>query len=412
MKLELIKEKLYKDVETALNIKITKNSFISVLLNSISVSLKLVYDYTDYLIKQNFAYSTTDLKYLKLIAPQLDIYEGRQTELYIRVESDEKQVEIKEGYLININGIDMVLREDITIQKTQIPLEDIESFHNENYKSYIKFKRPHYFVNDLSIWIEKASKEDLINKYNITVLDDYTIVIDTNLIDKFDEVIEDLEIYHYSTIGNFTTVDKLELDYNVLYDSTIQDNLTFSIISLVKGANKDDLFSFRERYLNYIRNPQAYFNYQFLKVKAFELFGLILYYELDNENIIFKVIDPFNTMLNYNASVVKLNDLKNYLDLIKPLGVQDIQVINIDRKSFDLELKLIRVNENIINAIKSNINDLVFSSYNDVITLEQIKYSIYQAGGAISTIKLTDNEDREITEIYQKDFIADINIRI
>ena len=347
----------------------TKNSFIGAILATVGAGLQTIQIMLRYVLKQSFAH-TAEEQYLKLQA-QNRINELLPTKATGYVSIRSSKVRILKGLRIVTPITNILYRTIEESQKKDYNLS-IESIVGDNGIIYVSCLEPHG-LGCGEVLIYDSEIEDINGLFEICVENDkrFSIIIDeliesvnlnptnSNVKMKVSNTIVKIKCDEVGEKGNIEPLSELKLLFS---DSTI-DSIYTVYNGLQGGRDEESLESYRSRYLNYLRQPQAYFNRSQTKALILEKFPKITnVYILDNyplmHSIIFSVIDFDSPTLEVNEEY--LEELKEYIMCISPIGTltEAIEVKNVKKIEVCVSVTNIQPSTNSLQiAVKANIEE-------------------------------------------------------
>lgn len=338
------------------------NTFISIFLNVIAFGIYNLHKSILFLLKQTFA-NTADLDHLKLQATnRLEYLTSTKSSGKVLVNGD-IGVTIYSGEIFNLknSNLKFKLLDNITINKISYLNNDIDSIYSYEKICNIKFKNYIEFIIGMSISIENATVNEFNGIWTINkIIDRYTIEITINDSQLLQEDLSSSSINIRSIIG-VGTIESIEegkinniSPFSILESSN--PNINFTAVNyngLSGGRDNETDEEYRVRYLQFLREPQAFFNPNWIKFKILDNFPKVTRVDIlsneDEVNIYVINSNAIDLIVDSNT----INSIKTYLfDRYKPinLSTDKFNVLNPIQQEISFNLLNIKPSPN--NAFK------------------------------------------------------------
>ena len=345
-----------------------KNSFVGKIINTFSYGIYQVYLKFDYLFSQTFA-NTANLTNLKLQA------QNRIKELVPKpskgniIIGGNDGAGVPSGTEFNLLNSNLKFK-TITSGSISTKILDYSEWIDIsiiNTLVTMTFNDTHSFINNMIINISNSNHSELNGNWIVSVISDKQISF------KIDTPNSTLIISSNSTIpinisyaNLITNVVCIENGNNDLAPYTELENSNYNTCfvdynGLYGGRSEESENHYRQRYLDFLRYPQSYFNSYFVKN-----------YVLDNYPIVTRCTIDDNLPITNQVSIYLIND--NRTD--KMISSADIDIILNDLN----EIRPINININnlsLINPTQSNINIDITGIYPNLDNFRDVvKYEI------------------------------------
>jgi hypothetical protein len=359
------------------NVKVfDNNTFISIFLNIIAFGIYNLHKSILFLLKQTFA-NTANLEHLKLQATnRLEYLQATKSSGKVCINGDIGTT-INSGEIFNLknSNLQFKLLDNVTINEISYLNNDIDSIYSYEKICTIKFKNYTCFIIGMSISIENAS----INKFNgiwtiNKIIDRYTIEItinDSRLLQE-DLSTSYIKIKANIGIGNIESVGVGKINnispFSILESSNSNiDFIGINYNGLTGGRDNETDEEYRVRYLQFLREPQAFFNENWIKFKILDNFPKVTRVDIltneDEVNIYVINTNAIDLIVDSNT----INSIKTYLfDTYKPINLPTNKFNVLNPTQQEITFNLLNIKPSANNSFKDVIKKEL---YNYVITL-------------------------------------------
>lgn len=393
----------------------TKNSFLGAILNTIAGGFYDFYKKLEWVQRQSFAH-TAEHKYLKIQAQnRIEELPSRKALGSLSVFGDvgtsiakgTQFQTLNTGYLFNSLEVGI-------ISKGVIDIIEISSINGE---VIVNTTEVHSLVTGCEITIANAETSEFNGVFKIEVINDVSFTFD---ILQGLTLTEPLFGSSIEVSVNMASIiiesDKVGTAYNLDVMTELNPTLSITGLTLAKvpfyglsgGRNEESEEDYRLRYLEYLRNPQAYFSDNFLKNKILVEFGKVTRAFPKNHtptlnNITIYVFD--DNIDGYKVDNDTLIEVKESILDIAPINILSDGVIVENPKQQNVIFSVTSINpstDGLKEAVRADITEYILSlGVGALIKVDDIRSIIYNAYD-------TSNSNRVLS--FELNMIEDITL--
>jgi uncharacterized phage protein gp47/JayE len=306
------------------------NSFLGSLLNTFAFGLYDLNLKMRYLLKQTFA-NTADIKYLRLQAQnRIEELEPTYASGLVTVYGDEGTI-ISQGDEFNVKNGDLIFKAEDNATISNSLITKLESLTSKETLAILSFTDYHHLINDQIISISNADNVEFNGDWKIRVIDNKTVSFN---IDSASDLNEDIATSEITISSNMTLVSLKcstigEIGNIQPYTPLESNNVNIEVVSVnyngfSGGRDEESTQDYRERFLKFLRLPQAYFNASNLESLILEKFPKVTrVYINDNAplpNLVtFYVVNDNVTDLTVDSATI--NEIRDFLETYRPINV-------------------------------------------------------------------------------------------
>jgi uncharacterized phage protein gp47/JayE len=393
------------------------NSFLGVLLNTISYGIYQIYLKMDWLIKQVFA-NTANKEHLILQAQnRIELLPPASSSGKIIISgSDGKN--LSAGSILKNGDIEYSVRDNIQISTVTLDNTNIESLNTDETLAILKFKNTHNLVTGMELNIYNSIFSAFNGAWGITVISDIEIrfnIKDPNTLSepisttpnfKVNRGIGYIDSVKIGTINNIPAYTQLDTT-NPNIDLVFTDSN-----SITGGRDEETDEAYRDRFLDFLRRPQAYFNARFVEQFILNKFSKVTRCKIDDNipitNLVqIYVVDDNASNLEVDSTTISM--IRYKIDKIKPINLNSSNLTIQNPNQIDVNITISNLNpsastfkELVKNDIEEYIKQLDVGKDINISLLEGYIYNIkdYQNGYRVKSFNINPTTNISIPQGY------------
>lgn len=393
----------------------TKNSFLGAILNTMAGGFYDFYKKLEWVQRQSFAH-TAEHKYLKIQA-QNRIEEIPSTkalgslsvfgDVGTSIAKGTQFQTLNTGYLFNSLEVGIISKEVI----------DIIEISSINGEVIVNTTEVHSLVTGCEVTIINAETSEFNGVFEIEVINDVSFTFDILQGLTLTESLFGSSIEVSVNMASITIEsDEVGTAYNLDVMTELNPTLSITGVELSKvpfyglsgGRDVETEEEYRLRYLEYLRNPQAYFSDNFLKNKILVEFGKVTRVSIMNHtptlnNITIYVVDE--NINGYKVDSDTLIEVKQSILDIAPVNILDDGVIVENPKQQSVNFNVSSINpstDGLKEALRADITEyLLFLGAGSVVKVDDIRSIIYNSYD-------TSNSNKVLS--FELDMVEDITL--
>lgn len=393
------------------------NSFLGVLLNTISYGIYQIYLKMDWLIKQVFA-NTANKEHLILQAQnRIELLPPASSSGKIIISGNDG-INLSAGSILKNADIEYSVRDNIQISTVALDNTNISSLNADETLAILKFKNTHNLVTGMKINISNSIFSAFNGAWEITVVSDIEIhfnIKDPNTLSepistsptfKVNRGIGYIDSVRIGTINNIPAYTQLD---------TTNPNIDLVFVNsngITGGRDEETDEAYRDRFLDFLRRPQAYFNARFVEQFILNKFSKVTRCKIDDNIPITNLVQIY--VVDDNASNLKLDSttismIRYKIDKIKPINLNSSNLTIQNPNQIDVNITISNLNpsansfkELVKNDIEEYIKRLDVGKDINISLLEGYIYNIkdYQNGYRVKSFNINPTTNISIPQGY------------